>query len=497
MSDYIPTRGLMAAYVAALAKGRTAPGDSGTTTWSDLTLNQRDLTVSGAHWAGSGTAQDPYRIHGTTSTPAYAYRSDAAFNLGSAARTLVVWHMRTQTIGDNVGIAGKMSNADYSVHTGWGIVVDGNTKLQPHQIENDGTGKALAPEASATYDTSLHCLISVYDGNTITLYEDGTSVATDTNATSFNADNDVVFAILGCGSGGQNTTKGYGDVAACYVYNVALTSDERSQIQTAGPAGTIPPWVPVTGGLVQHLNAAYATGSGPGSNSPPTTTWTDLSGSGHDGTMSNFAWTTSDGYATTPARVQFDGTTHRSSVDFLTSLLTGSTWTLEMWVHGWGTGGNLWGRGQPHDVDNYPWCGCGYDGSGYLYINTRSDSATDVWHPILLSALAADDHIVLTWNGTTATLYRNGASVGTHNFSPNFAQHTEANTYYGKHADSATMDYPWDGSMLCARIYSTVLSSTDILQNYWAGPTAIPSSTYVLEHSIGSGIGSGISSGIN
>ena len=81
-------------------------------------------------------------------------------------------------------------------------------------------------------------------------------------------------------------------------------------------------------------------------------------------------------------------------------------------------------------------------------------------------------HIVLTYDGTTATLYEDGVAVT--NYAAAFVANVDTQTSFGMRCDgSATApSYPWPGQQAEVAMYSTALSATRVAAHYNAGTTA-------------------------
>ena len=204
----------------------TASRQNGST-WPDQSGNGHDLTVVNADWQDDGGI--PY-LRSDQGDGTKATTSDAAFQLGSGARSLCVWtKYPAGTIADNRGIAGKMSES--SPYPGWGLIWSGSGYAEAHIIQNAGSTIAMVTRSTAP-DSSWHMVALTYDGSYLKLYYDGSLVGTDGPHT-YNTDNAKDFAI--CGLGSAQSTGVCGNVRAALVYNTCLSGSDVSDNYAAGP----------------------------------------------------------------------------------------------------------------------------------------------------------------------------------------------------------------------------------------------------------------------
>ena len=196
-------------------------------TWPDLSGNGHDLSVANADWQSDGGI--PY-LRSDQGDGTKATSSDAAFQLGSGARSLCVWTKYPAGSGaDNRGIAGKMSES--SPYPGWGLIWNGNGYVVAHIIQDAGS-TIMTVTRSSTPDTSWHMVALTYDGSYLKLYYDGSLVGTSA-AHTYNTDNAKDFAI--CGLGSAQSTGVCGNVRAALVYNTCLSATDISDNYAAGP----------------------------------------------------------------------------------------------------------------------------------------------------------------------------------------------------------------------------------------------------------------------
>ena len=233
----------------------------------------------------------------------------------------------------------------------------------------------------------------------------------------------------------------------------------------------------VTDGLHIECIGKLATGTGPGTNSPQVTSWTDLKGN-HNGALSNSGYTTACGWAGSgsagdPYRLVFNGATNSQRVNFSTVGL-GSTheFTYEVWAK---------------LTSSVPGC-----------IVCETNTASTSWYPTLaimtgwsaedgkVSATRHDDdttaHSVFSTNvmngagwhhftlGQTVTptqsmtLWVDGVSEGS---SVGAYQATTNQLNLGFHRYGPT--WPLTGEIATFRAYTRKLSLAEVQQNYAAG----------------------------
>ena len=217
----------------------------------------------------------------------------------------------------------------------------------------------------------------------------------------------------------------------------------------------------VTTDLVLNLDASNSSSySGSG------TTWTDLSGQGNNGTLVNGVAYSSDngGY------LIFDGTNDRVTLPVGSDFAYGTgDFTVEMWFNVTGTSPQKYGerlfcqtqggtnyfvisasRGDP--VVKKPVFTYAASGGG-THIVSSTAYTEGTWH-----------HLIITRNGTTATLYLDNSSVATATVSLNFNNTTYVPTI-GAFTHSDQLNF--DGKISIVRVYKGKgFSSSDVTQNF-------------------------------
>jgi hypothetical protein len=244
----------------------------------------------------------------------------------------------------------------------------------------------------------------------------------------------------------------------------------------------------VTPGAVFWFDAARALyGREPGSNSPLTTPARDCSGSGNDGTLTNFAGTTSSGYAGSgtpadPYRLVFDGTNDEVGVadDPALKFGAGGAFTLEAWVTPPDSSANSYAGASSHHVigkqtSSSPWNGYALGLAGNRFYVMAHGGYT-VGERVAFSSVYTPGtryHVVGVYDGSECYLYVDGALDVASRTGTAAAYDTDTTTPLvlgHKHPSAAK----WAAiQLMSARVYPSALSVNELATNYAAGP-AIP-----------------------
>jgi hypothetical protein len=208
----------------------------------------------------------------------------------------------------------------------------------------------------------------------------------------------------------------------------------------------------ITNGLAYCLDAANVR-SYPGSG----TTWTDLSGNGRTGTLTNGpSYNSSNG-----GSIVFDGVNDYVSIGSSTYTLNAGV-SMEMWVYltardrnqgfmslnsgGAGPYINFW---MPSG-NTMRWEVIGTTASGYSTINSTTTFAINTWY-----------HVVGTANLTNTYIYVNGALETSQSMS-NQPTSITATGYIGNYETS----YPSASRIAMAKVYTRPLSADEVTQNF-------------------------------
>jgi len=206
--------------------------------------------------------------------------------------------------------------------------------------------------------------------------------------------------------------------------------------------------------LVLALDAGNAK-SYPGSG----TTWTDLSGQGNNGTLTNGPTFSSDNGGS----VVFDGT--NDYANFGSNILTSSTTEIScfFWIYPVSDGIILSVLGQSSINTNYHHSSIEIGSSGELRMS--------LWHGSLNNKVTSSlsfnswNNVGFTYSGTTLTGYLNGSSVGT----TTFTWSKTSNFYFGIMAEDSTnmgTSAYGHGNVSNFVIYKKALTASEVLKNY-------------------------------
>tara|TARA_A100001201_G_C4001829_1_gene174801 strand:+ start:26 stop:694 length:669 start_codon:yes stop_codon:yes gene_type:complete len=205
----------------------------------------------------------------------------------------------------------------------------------------------------------------------------------------------------------------------------------------------------VEDGLVLSLDAGN-TKSYPGSG----TTWTDLSGQGNTGTLTNGPTFNSANNGS----IVFDGSDDVVSISDSSSIDVTPTVTISAWINPSGFGENNFGRIIDSD-DSY----------NFFLDNSTVTSGIRYW-PNSGSALSVANCVTLDeWvnfvavhSGSNVTIYKNGVIIGTSSALSTLPSTSSGLTIGNNNAG----DRAFEGKISQVLVYDTALSTTEVQQNY-------------------------------
>ena len=219
----------------------------------------------------------------------------------------------------------------------------------------------------------------------------------------------------------------------------------------------------VTNGLVLDFDAGQQNSySGSG------TTWTDLSGRGNNGTLTNGpTYNGANG-----GSIVFDGVNDYGVLINTSSLRPGAgDFTIEAWIYKTGTsGGNV---GDVATIYGTAWSGGSAAGAWILYANENSGTKITfaIWNTGIVTSTTTIltnqwYHIVVSRIGTTVRLYINNVLESTGTSSAN-ANNSAYNIYVGLYYDPSGFLGYFNGRIPIVRLYNGKgLTATEITQNY-------------------------------
>jgi len=236
----------------------------------------------------------------------------------------------------------------------------------------------------------------------------------------------------------------------------AIVTLRTAQKNLVLPGGSIPPIV--TTGLLAHYDATNSS-SYPGSG----TTWFDLSGNSLDLTLNN-----SPSYSTDfGGLINFNGTNQVAIRSGVTTLNSRTVWSFQGWFK------------VSDDTANYNiFFAIGRDSGGgtcpLIYVNYDVNSNKPVFegssgaYPINSATTGFNvwQNYAFTSDGTTVTAYQNGVSVGTNTLTGAIASSNSGIAIGALVSGDGSPFYFAGGDCGVFMVYTTGLSSAEVLQNY-------------------------------
>ena len=212
----------------------------------------------------------------------------------------------------------------------------------------------------------------------------------------------------------------------------------------------------VTNGLVLALNAADKN-SYPGSG----TTWTDMSGNGNNGTLTNSpTFSSANG-----GSIVFDGVDDYVSIPNTVSIRPPNTSSWNFWVYPTSLSGyrcifGNFGTTQAYIAFHLSISTINLrieaaDNNGYPGTGGWVDSTTNITVP-----LNTYTNVSITYNGSNFSCYKNGSFSDSVAYIGGLGTNTQAFNIGAFWAGS------WNGNIASAQIYNKVLSASEIAQNY-------------------------------
>jgi hypothetical protein len=214
----------------------------------------------------------------------------------------------------------------------------------------------------------------------------------------------------------------------------------------------------IDNGLVLALDAAD-TNSYPGSGS----TWTDLSGNGNDGTLTNGPTYSSDnsGY------FSFDGVDDNISIAYDASLKPTTAISMEAFCY-IQNNGTSWASLIQYPQDSSTHTSPFFDWAIYFnmssrYLHTRIDgeaasSPNNVWN------FNEWVHVAITFENQSVKYYVNGNNVGSSSVTKTSITYDADNpVYIGKNASGGE---PFEGRLSNIKVYNKALTASEVKQNF-------------------------------
>ena len=422
---------------------------SGTgTTWTDLSTNTNNATLVGSPTFTNAGTGSYFTFDGTGSQ--YASTVTSKYNQTYTGKTIMIalrpsssaW---TNGVDQFRGIFGTTTGSrNFNTY----LRHDSSNNIQLHYSSAGGGG--FSNNITLTANTWYVITVTQTTGGLVTYYLNGVAVGTNTGITF------AQYASSSTENVGRTDNNWYGDIGVTLVYGRALSAGEVLQNYRDISAQ----YSMVSTNLVAYYNPDLTT-SYPGTG----TTLYDISGNGLNGTMSNITYT--DPYFT------YNGTNSQVSIADNALLEPGSgSWTMEVWVNQTVSGNDVvLGKFDPGGLaldtsysirttgtSYYAQIGSGSGSGSTLFINsTTFVGSLNTWYQL----------VYVFKNGATKTLetFVNGSSIGTVNHSLASILNTPSNLYLGSYNNGEFAQW-FDGKIGITRLYSSALTSTQVLQNY-------------------------------
>lgn len=221
----------------------------------------------------------------------------------------------------------------------------------------------------------------------------------------------------------------------------------------------------VVPGAVLDLHAERANGGvSPGVNSPPTTTWHDVSGNEHHGTLENFTFEQDCGWASDPARLVVDKDGINSRINYPSGVNNGEAeLTIEMRIRkltvatsgnryavmtNFSTGGFMLYTAP--NASSFTWAVMAVEGSQYL---TAYPDGLDIWR-----------QVALTIDASGLQAWLDGVAYGAKRLCTYVPATSTILRLFNNY------NAPMLGDCSLVRYYNRALSAAEIAQNYAASP---------------------------
>lgn len=221
---------------------------------------------------------------------------------------------------------------------------------------------------------------------------------------------------------------------------------------------------PAGGASVEMYASLADSGTAPGNNDDPTSTWDDTTENGNDGTLTNIAYTAAEGWNSNPARLTLDGSGYvalpyiGAAADkmFTYEVWIATTSTATMCPISEGGASNARFALRVYDVG----------GAVRLSIIVRPDSGSDTLRTVIPTGLrdGRPHQLMLIGDGANLQLAYDGAFIGEPLAIP-AGTYTLEYTTVGAQKANTTLYY-WNGDILCPRIYQRGLDEIEVRNNF-------------------------------
>jgi hypothetical protein len=415
------------------------------TSFTDLSSNRHTGTlVNGATYSSSNNGS--FVFDGTNDYLNTVTATSLGINSASTPFTIGVWFKTTGTLEYYL-----FDNYNGDIYKNISLRID-NGKFEVYMAAASGMIDSV--QFGSDYnDGNWHNFTLTWNGsNTINAYADGINIGSNTTAITGSFESNGAFQLGFRPVGGLYTFYFPGNIAQASVYKRALSAAEIRQNYNA-IKGRFPVPIPVplepivtndivTSGLVLLLDAANTT-SYPGSG----TIWTDLSGAGYTGTLTNGpTYNSANG-----GSIVFDNVDDYFSGSFSCNK---TYYSVDFWCY-------------PTQVSNYNWS-IGFDSfwndfeihttsGGGVYVGTAVNSRISPWRNNVF-VVNTWQNFIWTFSNGAGKFYKNGVLEASANLS--LSSRPSFTTYASKPGSCA-------GRISNFKVYSgKALSAEEVTQNF-------------------------------
>jgi len=187
------------------------------------------------------------------------------------------------------------------------------------------------------------------------------------------------------------------------------------------------------------------------------TTWSDLSGSGNNGTLTNGVTFNVSGDSSS---MQFDGVDDYVNFgNILIPSLLNNNFTIEIWFNS-----SEYRVSQQQRLVSYQdWYSFFFDGNSILRFEIRLNDFSYRAVTTTIPSVGSWNQLVATCNGTKLEIYKNGVLSNTANYTGSIGT---TNYVFNIGAYQNDTQYRINGRMSSTRMYNRALSATEVSQNF-------------------------------
>jgi thermitase len=413
---------------------------NGTTTLTDASDNGFNGTIGSSNSYSSGHTNNALINPGSSAGAAVPYSVSSALDITGASPLTVAFWLKATSLSHHVQLVQTISNG---VCGGWGVGYhsDGSVFLSDYC-----DGHIAWPTGTVTADSQWHHFAMSYNGTSASLYKDGALVSTINYVPSWTSATRTLYI------GGDSAYPLQGAIDELGIWNRALSSAEIGQLYSGGQYATYP-----YNGAGFHSNGASSNLLSFWSmNEDSGTTLHNIANTQDiilDGTLSS---ANSFGPGKRNKALVNPGTSAGATVSYAAGSNLDITGNSPLTISAWLRADYL----QHHVQLIQALGGCGGWGFGYhldgsVFLSNYCGSNI-TWPTGTVTADSQWHHLLVTYNGTSATLYKDGSAVSTINYTPNWTSGSRT-LYIG-----GDWTYPLQGAIDEVGIWGRVLNSGEI-----------------------------------